>query len=65
MVAGDNQVLLKYLQKLGMGNEELERFDLEGAGTGTAWGAGELDAAPTIALATSSCFTALAVPNLT
>lgn len=36
LVAGDNQVLLKYLQKLGMGNEELERFDLEGAGTGTA-----------------------------
>lgn len=37
LVAGEYQVLLpRYLQKLGMGNEELERFDLEGAGTGTA-----------------------------
>lgn len=35
-VAGVNKVLFKYLQKFGMGNEELERFDLEGAGTGTA-----------------------------
>lgn len=36
LAAGEYQVLPKYLQKLGMGNEELERFDLEGAGTGTA-----------------------------